>query len=451
MNRTYRLARTLVRAALQVYYAGIEVHGSADVPGDGPVLVLANHHNGMVDPMLVVATNERPVRFLAKAPLFEIPVLGFFMRGMDCVPVHRRQDPGYDKTKNEAVYEAVGRALAEGGMVGIFPEGKSHTDPWLAEFRHGAARMALEAERAQDFALGLRVQLVGIHFERTRLFRGKVLVTYAPTVTLASFRAAYAQNPRAEVERLTSELHERLRAMVLEAENDGLVRMADLVERFGVLERDDADLAGRSDLKGRFDRKKLLLEGYRYLKRTRPSEIERLVRRLRRYDKLLSMLGIRDDHVEQDHVWTRGAAAAVRHTALLAVGAPLVAYGVALNAAPYYAVLHGIVLQAKTSDVAASSGILVAIFLFPIWYALLVAAAWLSPLAWPVWLPLVAAGPICGVLTMKWIERSRELMRSTAALWMALRAPSARRKLRAMRVDVLERVEALVLEGTRQA
>jgi 1-acyl-sn-glycerol-3-phosphate acyltransferase len=432
----------LVRAALQVYYTDIEVHGESGVPADGPVLVLANHHNGMIDPMLVVATNERPVRYLAKAPLFKIPVLSFFMRGMDCVAVHRRQDPGYDKANNEAVYEAVSEALAAGGMVGIFPEGKSHTDPWLAEFKHGAARMALEAEHARDFALGLRVQLVGIHFDRTRLFRGKVLVTYAPPLTLEAFREAYAENPRPVVERLTNELHERLRQMVLEAENDELVRMADLVERMGVLEQ------GNADLRGRFDRKKLLLEGYRKLKVSHPLEIERLVRRLRRYREHLKTLGIRDDHVEQDHVWTRGAAAALKHTALLIVGAPFFLYGFALNALPYWAVLHGVVLQAKGSDVAASTGILVATFLFPFWYALLAVLAWYSSLAWPLWLPLVAAGPICGVLTMSWIERRRELVRSTTALWMALRTPTLRRRLRAMRMDVLECVESLAGRGS---
>jgi len=441
VNLTYRIARGLVRAALHGYYAGVEVHGAAGVPREGPVLVLANHHNGMVDPMLVVATNERPVRFLAKAPLFEIPVLGFFMRGMSCVPVHRRQDPGYDKAKNEAVYEAVGEALAAGGAVGIFPEGKSHTDPWLAEFKHGAARMALEAERSRDFELGLQVQLVGIHFERTRLFRGRVLVTYAPPTTLTGLREAYAADPRAVVERLTHELHERLREMVLEAEDEELVRMADMVERMGVLEQGNAELAG--SMKDRFDRKKLLLEGYRKLKETNPRELARLVRRLRSYRQHLATLGIRDDHVEQDHVWTRGLAAALRHTLLLAVGAPFFLYGFAFNVLPYHAVLHGVVLQAKNADVAASSGILVATFLFPAWYSALALAGWYSALAWPVWVPLIAAGAICGLLTMRWIERSRELLRATTALWLALRTPSLRRRLRAMRVEVLKLVEVL--------
>ena len=441
MNRTYRFARGLARVALDVYYRDVEVHGVETTPEAGPLLLLANHHNGMVDPALVVATSPRPVRFLAKAPLFGIPVLGTLMRGLDCVPVHRRQDPGYDKAKNEAVYEAVGDALARGGAVGIFPEGKSHTDPWLAEFKHGAARMALEAERAQDFALGLRVQLIGIHFERTRLFRGKALVTYAPPMTLEGFRERYEEDARAAVEALTGELHERLRTMVLEAENDELVRMADLVERLGVLEEGDA--GARRDLKSRFDRKKLLLDTYARLERIHPEETERLVRRLRRYQGTLRLFGVRDGHLEEDHTWSRSLGRALRHTALLLLGAPFFVLGFALNAIPYWMVLYGVVLQAKNSDVRASSGLLVGAVVFPLWYLQLTWVAWYSALTWPVWLPVIALGPISGLVTIAWLERRRELGREAVALWMAVRLPGMRRRLRALRGEVLGALERL--------
>ena len=441
VSRLYRSIRALVRVALDAYYTGIEVHGLENVPPEGPVLMLANHHNGLVDPMLVVASNKRPIRFLAKAPLFELPVLGFFIRGVGAVPVHRRQDPGYDKAKNEAVYDAVGAALAAGGAVGIFPEGKSHTDPWLAEFKHGAARMALEAERAHDFTLGLRVQLVGIHFERTRLFRGRVLVSFAPPLTLEDRSERYAQDPRAEVEALTTALHERLRRMVLEAEGDELVRLADLVERTGVLG------AGGPELKGRFERKQLLLEGYHRLRDQRPAEMERLVRRLRRYRDMLRMLGVSDSQVGEDRPLSSGMRSALAQLALLILTAPFAALGFVFNALPYWGVLHGVVLQARTSDVQASSGLIVATVLFPLWYALLAVLAWLSPWAWPAWLPvLLLAGP-CGLGTVRWIERMRALARTTGALWVALRLPRVRERLRDMRADAIEHVERLIAEA----
>jgi len=437
VSRLYRSIRALVRVALDVYYTGIEVSGLENVPAEGPVLILANHHNGLVDPMLVVATSERSIRFLAKAPLFRIPVLGAFVRGMGAVPVHRRQDPGYDKSKNEAVYAAVGAALAAGGAVGIFPEGKSHTDPWVAEFKHGAARMALEAERSRDFAMGLRVLLVGIHFERTRLFRGKALVIFAPPLTLEDRRERYAEDPRREVEALTAALHERLRAMVLEAEDAEIVRLADLVEETGVLGE------GRPGLKGSFDRKKRLLEVYRRLRAQRPAEIERLVHLLRRYRDLLRMLGLSDSQVGEDRPLSRGLSSAFAQALALLATAPLAAVGFVFNVLPYQAVLRGVVLQARTSDVRASSGLVVATVVFPLWYGLLALVGWLAPPPWTVWLPvLVLAGP-CGLVAVRWLERMRALARTTGALWVALHLPRVRERLRSLRAEAIRQIEDL--------
>ncbi len=441
-TRTYRVLRWVARTALALYYRDIEVHGQDHVP-EGPLLILANHHNGMIDPMLVVATCERQVRHLAKAPLFDMPALKWIMRGVRAVPVYRQQDPGYDKEKNLGVYDAVAEALAAGGVVGIFPEGKSHTDPWVAEFKHGAARMALEAEAARDFELGLSVQLVGIQFERTRLFRGKALVTWGAPCTIDGHREAYAEDPRQTVEALTEQLHRGLRRIVVESEDLEMARLARLVERLS--SESGLTIPGSSDsgapLKDRFERRRRLLAGYRGLRETEPELMEGILASLRRYDDLLRRIGVRDTHVEQDHLWTRGLVAALLQTGRLVLGAPLALLGFALNAVPYFIVLVGVVWQTRSSDLQASTGILVATLVFPLWYILLGVLGLLSPLPWTVWLPLLAAGPVLGLFTMRWKERWRDLVASTWNLWLALRVPGIRKRLRAMRLHLLSQIE----------
>lgn len=442
-TRTYRALRALARTALALYYREVEVHGREHVPAEGPLLILANHHNGMVDPMLLVATSRRQVRFLAKAPLWKIPVLSWIVRGVRAVPVHRPQDPGYEPGMNAGVYAAVGEVLAVGGAVGIFPEGRSHTDPWVAEFKHGASRMALEAEAAHGFELGLHVQLVGIQFERSRLFRGKALVSWAEPLDVLHHREAYGRDPRQAVEALTEELRAALRRMVIEADDERMLRLAQLVERFGVL----SDTAG--GLKGRLERRRRLLEGYRALREREPEAMAQVLARLDRYQEHLDRLGVRDTHVEEDHLFTRGLAAALRATAVLVLGAPLALLGLLINGLPYGAVLRGVVMHAKTSDVQASSGILVAVVVFPLWYLGLALAGYLTEVPWTVWVPVVAAGPILGLVTMRWRERWRALLAGTVNLWLGLRAPGVRQRLRRMREDLLSRIEELVRASAR--
>jgi 1-acyl-sn-glycerol-3-phosphate acyltransferase len=433
----YRFVWWILRAALRLYYTEIEFAGREHVPSDGPLLFLANHHNGMVDPTLLIVSSPRQLRFIAKATLFKIPVLSFFMRGMKTIPAHRAQDAGGQKQDNSALYGAVKEALAAGGAVALFPEGKSHDDPALAEFKFGAAKMALEAEALAGFKLGLRVQMVGIHYERTRLYRGKALVSVGPTMTLDAFREPYAADPRAAVESLTKALQERLSKMVLDADSIELARLADLAER---VTRDEESEPG---LRTRLHRKKLLLDSYERLKETQPDAIDELRHLLRRYDQVLRTLHVRDDHVDADYHAGPTIGWALKNTMLLALGAPFLAIGTVLNAVPYWLVRFCVFLAGPHIDVKASSGLLVAIVAFPTWYALLAWLAWRQQIDWRLWSSLLATGPVTGTFAIRWFERWRKMAKETWAVWIAWRLPAVRARLRAMRAEIAERMAKL--------
>ena len=62
------------------------------ITADRPILICANHANGFVDPVLLVATSPRPVRFLAKSTLWKVPALGPLLGLAGVLPVYRRQD-----------------------------------------------------------------------------------------------------------------------------------------------------------------------------------------------------------------------------------------------------------------------------------------------------------------------------------------------------------------------
>ena len=80
----------LVRALVGLFYRRIEVSGLENAPREGPVLLIANHNNGLVDPMVVLRALPRPVVFVAKSTLWKIPVLRSILDLLGCVPVVRR-------------------------------------------------------------------------------------------------------------------------------------------------------------------------------------------------------------------------------------------------------------------------------------------------------------------------------------------------------------------------
>lgn len=432
----YRFVRGLIRAALGLYYREIEVAGADQVPTEGPLLLLANHHNGMVDGLIVIATSPRPVRYIAKDPLFRIPVLGWFMRGLGCIPAHRAKDPGYAKEKNEELYRSVKGVFLAGGAIGIFPEGGSHTDPALAEFKHGAAKMALEAEALADFKLGLRAQLIGIHFERTRLFRGRVLVTFGATQPVAGYRDRFAVGPRGAVAALTRDLRGKLAAMVLDAENEEIARLSAVAER---IMRDEGHSPGLED---RFRRRKEVLQRYHRLRETHPAEVEAVRRLLRRYDRMLTLVGSGDGQIAAEYRWPRTLGNALKNTALLLLGAPVVAFGVAIHIVPYGFARAAAVLTGRDEDLRSSVGLLTAIVIFPLWYVGLIIAGWkLLPLK--AWLPILLCGPLAGYVALRWLDRFRGFARETAGLWLALTGPGVRSRLGAWRRQIADRLEFL--------
>ena len=69
-------------------------------PAEGPLLLLPNHPNALLDPALVMATADRPIRFLAKSTLFQTP-LRPILRAAGAIPVFRRQDQGVDATLDD--------------------------------------------------------------------------------------------------------------------------------------------------------------------------------------------------------------------------------------------------------------------------------------------------------------------------------------------------------------
>jgi len=212
----YAFMRRLARIALRWYYRDVEVIGADRVPPDAPLLIVANHPNAMIDPMLVATTLTRRVTFTGKATLFENPFLRAFLGAVGMVPLRRASDERArrqaggtpDPKRNEDAFRAVIDALAHRRAVLIFPEGKSHDEPSIAPLKTGTARMALQARAAG--VRELAVLPIGFVFEDKSRPRTRILVEVGEPLALESWPAASAPDA---VDRLTADIDHRLRAV----------------------------------------------------------------------------------------------------------------------------------------------------------------------------------------------------------------------------------------------
>ncbi|WP_370326483.1 1-acyl-sn-glycerol-3-phosphate acyltransferase [Euzebya sp.] len=182
-----RLLPLLARLVALFLYRRLEVAGRQHVPAGRPVLIVANHAGGFLDPLLLAAALPRAPRFLAKATLARIPGVGPLLRVLGVIFVHRRVD-GPAGTANEGAFAAAHAALVSRDLVAIFPEGTTHDRPHLEPLRTGAARIALGARAAG--ATDLVVVPAGLTFTDKVSLRASALVQFGSPLALDDLAAA---------------------------------------------------------------------------------------------------------------------------------------------------------------------------------------------------------------------------------------------------------------------
>jgi 1-acyl-sn-glycerol-3-phosphate acyltransferase len=122
-----------VRELLRRVYR-IEVAGGDRIPATGPAILAANHES-LADPFFLGVATTRPIHYMAKAELWQNPILGWVMDWFGTFPVERG---GGD---SRALRHGI-RLLEQGAVLGIFPQGTARPSRHRP-FLRGAARLAL--------------------------------------------------------------------------------------------------------------------------------------------------------------------------------------------------------------------------------------------------------------------------------------------------------------------
>jgi 1-acyl-sn-glycerol-3-phosphate acyltransferase len=442
----YALVRALSRLLLRLFYSRIELVGAENVPAGGALIVAANHHNSIVDAMLLLAVIPRRVRVLANAPLFRHFLIGPFLRALGALPVHRRQEAGREAPRNEALFEATTAALVAGGAIAIFPEGRTQPEPSLQELRTGTARMLLAAE---DASPGLSVTLlpVGLVFDRPGTFRtGRALVWIGPPVPVDT-RGAGEGRPASAARALTERLTIALRAQIVEADDRrtlGLLRLAEELWN----ENDgggDGESPPRGD-RGEAERVAWLqgaMRTYRSLARIAPDRVAAFRRDLETYDDAARRAGLAAEQLSRSYSVSSVVRFTLREGASLLLGAPLALCGLIVHGLPYLLTIVAVRLIPHTDEEEATDKIAAGLVLYPL--------AWLGE-GWAVHrlgggvalaVFLVALLP-SGFFALAWHERLDSVGREARGFVRFLGDREAPSRLRATRRALVTELRALV-------
>ncbi|HXQ26764.1 MAG TPA: acyl-[ACP]--phospholipid O-acyltransferase [Candidatus Acidoferrales bacterium] len=129
------LVRFVLWAATHSIYR-IRVEGRENIPATGGALFVANHMS-FVDGLLLIASTDRPVRFLIYKGIYDLPYVKPFAKIIRAIPISSEQRP------RETLHSlrAASEAIRSGEVVCIFAEGQITRIGQMLPFRRGFERI----------------------------------------------------------------------------------------------------------------------------------------------------------------------------------------------------------------------------------------------------------------------------------------------------------------------
>ncbi len=435
----YWLVRRLAGFLLKLFYRRVEVVGIDRIPATGPFILAANHHNSLVDPMVLLATMPRRLITLAKAPLFRHPLIGPFLRAIGGVPVHRRYEAGEDPARNEAMFNAVNHALEAGEGILIFPEGKTQPEPVLLPLRTGVARMVFQAETTAGRRLDVKVIPVGLIFHEPGTFRtGWALVLVGRPVPTDDCIVLHQTDPGKAVRQLTDRLVGALRQLIVEAEDRQTLALVHVVEGIWQVESSET----RAELAERAEWMQRVMRAYRYLTPREPERLERFRREVERYAKDLELAGLTGREGSPSHPAGVVTRYAFREGLSLLLGLPLALWGIANHAIPYQLTAAVVRWLHRTPEEEATDKIAAGVVLYPLCWIVEGWTAWWLGGGWGLGTFLVSLLPT-GFFALTWQERLSRFRREVRGFLQFLVARDFRLRLLTRRRALRDELTAL--------
>lgn len=162
-----KIIEKIIRAIVAVIFK-IEKAGYS-LPEDGACVACINHIS-MFDPIVVSCVANRPIRFIGKEELFRIPVVGWYLKSINVIPIKRG-------SADIGAVKASLKALKNGEVLGVFPTGTREKKNPNAKVKPGAALIALKAN----------VPIIPIHIDSGYKLFSKVRVTIGEKLDLSEY------------------------------------------------------------------------------------------------------------------------------------------------------------------------------------------------------------------------------------------------------------------------
>ena len=204
-DRLYNVLQKFVNFVIRKSYRSIKYIGTERIPKDAAVIFAPNHTGTLMDALVILAMENKPKVFIARADIFRNPTLAKMLTFFKMMPIMRMRDGIEEVKKNNKTIETAADVLKDKIPLCIFPEGTHQAKYSMLPLQKGIFRIALQAKEL----LGdkpLYIVPVGIRYGNFYRFRSSARVQFGNPINVGEFVAEHSDRTVPEQINLMREL-----------------------------------------------------------------------------------------------------------------------------------------------------------------------------------------------------------------------------------------------------
>lgn len=355
----YKLFRAMFTYVVRGYFRKIDVQGHEHVPAKGAIVFAVNHASAFMDPIVTAVLIHRTQYFLTRGESFGNPLARFFFRRLKMIPIYRPETVPGEVYKNKEVFDFCYKHLAKGRCILVFPEGNSKTERRIRPLKSGVARIALGAEKANNFQANVVVIPVGINYSNPHRFQSDLFIKIGKPIRVADYKEQYLKNEKQASNDITEVIHAAMTDQIALINNEALdaiitnvetIYRAELVEKS--VEKDEAT-AG-------FKLSREIAEAVEYFYKKDEDRVWRVNLLIQQYLYKLQRFGLKDKLLRG----TQEPINLKKNALFFVLGFPVFLFGFINNALPFYLSMYLIKRIGPREDFEGSVKLAVGCFTF---------------------------------------------------------------------------------------
>ncbi|MEO9964802.1 MAG: 1-acyl-sn-glycerol-3-phosphate acyltransferase [Reichenbachiella sp.] len=322
-----------MKIALRIFFRKVVIHKSEPLPSHGPLIIVGNHPNTFMDPLILATLFKQRVGFLGNASIFINSAVNAIFSYFSVIPVYRDKDvePGA-RIDNEKSFRACYKFLEDKNTLMLFPEGTSYHELKLRKIKTGGARIALSVEKRNDFNLGLRIIPIGLYYSNPSKFRSKIYVNVGELISVKDFQEKYLQDEITGVQELTKSIKkalEKLTITTIDKEQENLFFKVKRIYKEHLISKQD-----RKKQK-EFELTQEIANAIQYFKLTLPNRYEYIKSKIERCNLLLDEFQTSAKYITPMKNRLKQYGILVSGSLYIILGFPLYLYGLLQNLLPF--------------------------------------------------------------------------------------------------------------------